>query len=185
MSGHNKWAQIKRQKGAEDARKSKRFAMLGRMIAVESKKAAGNVSSPGLRAVIEKARKENMPNDTIDRAVKRGSGADAPTMEEFLMEGYGPGGIAIVVEGLTDSKNRTINEIKHIFAKHGATLASPGAAIWAFAKSEDGPDAQVGASWKATNGMDVPDDVAETLGALITDLESNEDVKAVATNASA
>ncbi len=175
MGGHNKWSQIKRQKGAEDAKKSKRFAMLGRIIAVESKKAGGNVSSPGLRAAIDKARKENMPGDTIDRAVKRGSGADAPQMEEFLMEGYGPGGIALIVEGLTDSKNRTVSEIKHIFAKYDASLASPGSALWAFAKSEEG--------WKATSEMDVPDDCAESLQKLVEELEDHEDVKSVSTNA--
>lgn len=175
MSGHNKWSKIKRQKGAEDAKKSKIFGMLGRLISAESKKAKGDTNSAGLRAAIDKARKENMPNDNIERAVKRGAGGDGAEMTEFLLEGYGPGGIAVIAEGLTDNKNRTISEIKHLFAKYGAALASPGAAIWAFAKSEEG--------WKATSTLEVPDDDAQSLQNLIDDLEEHEDVKTVTTNA--
>ena len=175
MSGHNKWSQIKRQKGAEDAKKGKLFGVLGKMITMESKKSKGDTNSPGLRVAIEKARKANMPNDNIDRAVKRGSGADAPTLEEFLIEGYGPGGVALLIEGVTDSRNRTVAEIKHILAAHGGSMATAGAASWAFQKSEEG--------WKATSTVEVMDSDANQFSALIEELENNEDVKAVATTA--
>lgn len=173
MAGHNKWSQIKRQKGAEDAKKAKVFSVFAKIIAMESKKAKGNLSSPGLQSAIEKAKKANVPNENIDRAVKRGMGADAPTLEEFLFEGYGPGGVAILVEGLTDNKNRTLNELKHIFTKNGATPGTPGSALWAFQKTEEG--------WKATSPLEVPDTDAEALGALVDELENHEDAKGVYT----
>lgn len=175
MAGHNKWSQIKHKKGAADAKKSKLFSMLSKIVAAESKKAGGNTNSPGLRTAIEKAKKADVPNDVIDRAVKRGAGGEAVQLDEFLLEGYGPAGIAILVDGVTDNKNRTISEIKHIFSKHGGSLGTPGSAAWAFTKNEEG--------WKATNGMDVPDENAESLGGLIEDLENHDDVKSVSTNA--
>src|SRR3989344_6054884 len=138
MAGHNKWTQIKRQKGATDAKKSKLFGKLARLITLESKKAGGNTSAPALRAVIENARAINMPNENIERAIKRGTGVDAGEMERVLYEGYGPGGSAIIIEGLTDNKNRTSAEIRHLLSKHGASLAAQGAASWAFEKTPEG-----------------------------------------------
>src|SRR3972149_289459 len=106
MAGHNKWTQIKRQKGVTDAKKSKLFGKLARLVALESKKAQGNINAPGLRAVIEKAKSINMPNENIERAVKKGAGGDAGEMEEVLYEGYGPGGVAIILEGVTDQRKK-------------------------------------------------------------------------------
>jgi len=120
MSGHNKWAQIKRKKAVTDAKRSKIFGKFSRLIVVESKKSGGDVSTPGLRAIIERAKKENMPIENIERAVKKGAGSDAGNMAPVLYEAYGPGGCAILVEGLTDNKNRTVAEIKHILSKRRA-----------------------------------------------------------------
>src|SRR5271154_4828865 len=111
MSGHNKWSKIKRQKGASDVQKSKLFGKLVRYISVESKKAGGNVSSPGLAAAIAKAKASNVPNETIDRAVKKGSTDNSAAMESITYEAYGPGGSALIIEALTDNRNKASQEI--------------------------------------------------------------------------
>lgn len=170
MAGHNKWAQIKRQKGAADAAKSNLWGKLGRRIAVESKKANGDVNAANLRAIIETAKKANMPKDTIERAIAKGTSADASAMEQVVYEAYGPGGAALIIEAVTDNTNRTLQELKAIFAKHGITLAAPGAALWAFTKGEDGytPTAPVPLSvdddallMKCMELIDALDDVQE------------------------
>lgn len=137
MAGHNKWAQIKRQKGKEDASKAVAWGKMGKRIAVESKKANGDVNSPTLRTLIENAKKINMPKDTIDRAVQKGTSTDA-VLESILYETYGPGGCAIMIDCLTDSRNRTAQEIKHLLGEMGLALASPGSASWAFEKTVEG-----------------------------------------------
>ncbi len=170
MAGHNKWAQIKRQKGAADAAKSNLWGKLGRRIAVESKKANGDVNSAGLRSIIETAKKANMPKDTIERAVAKGTSADASAMEQVVYEAYGPGGAAIIIEAVTDNTNRTLQGLKAIFAKHAIALAAPGAALWAFTKGDEGytPTAPIPLSpeddeilMKALELMDALDDVQE------------------------
>src|SRR3989344_1586200 len=138
MSGHNKWSQVKRQKGAADANKSKVWGKLAKRIAVESKKANGDVNSPSLRAVIEMSKKENMPKDSIERAVAKGIAHDAASLDAITYETYGPGGCAIVIEAVTDSRNRTAQEIKHLLGELGLSLASPGSAPWAFEKTAEG-----------------------------------------------
>lgn len=176
MSGHNKWSQIKEKKGATDAKRSKIFGKYSKIIALEAKKANGNLTASGLRAVIERARKENMPSDLIDRAVKKGAGGDAGNMESVVYEAYGPGGCAIVIEGLTDNKNRTVAEIKHLLSKRGLSLAGQGSAMWAFSKTPEGelePQATVPLS---------PDDGA-ALSALLEELDDHDDVQEVYTNA--
>ncbi|OGZ04989.1 MAG: hypothetical protein A2762_05100 [Candidatus Lloydbacteria bacterium RIFCSPHIGHO2_01_FULL_54_11] len=175
MSGHSKWAQIKRQKGAEDAKKSKLFGNLGSLIATESRKAKGDVNSPGLRAIIEKAKKENMPKDTIERAVKKGAGGDVETMEALTYEGYGPGGCALIIEAFTGNRNKAAQEIKHILAKNGGSLAAQGAASWAFTKSEEG--------WTPNSTIPLSDADGAMLSLLIEELEGNDEVQDVYTNA--
>ena len=175
MAGHNKWVQIKHKKAATDAKKSKVFGKLARLIVVESKKANGNVSSPGLRALIERAKKENMTVDAIERAIKKGTGADAGTMEPVLFEAYGPGGCAMVIEGLTDNKNRTVQEIKHIFTKRGFSIAGQGAVTWAFTKTADG--------WEPQNTTPLSDEDGQALMDLTDALEDHDDVQDVYTNA--
>jgi YebC/PmpR family DNA-binding regulatory protein len=175
MSGHSKWAQIKRQKGVEDSKKSKVFGKLGSLIATESRKAHGDVNSPGLRTMIEKAKKENMPKDTIERAIKKGMGAEAETMEALTYEGYGPGGCALIIEAFTGNRNKAAQEIKHILSKHGGSLAAQGAASWAFTKTEEG--------WEPNSTLPLSDDDGATLSSLIEELEANDEVQDVYTNA--
>ncbi len=134
MSGHSKWSQIKRKKGALDVKRGKIFSRLSKEITTAARLGGGDVASnPRLRHVIEAAKAENLPKDNIDRAIKKGTG-ELPGVqyEEQLFEAYGPGGAAILVECMTDNKNRTIPEIKNIFAKCGASLASPGSVAWVF-----------------------------------------------------
>ena len=175
MSGHNKWSQIKRQKGASDAKKSQIFGKFARLIASESKKSNGNASAPALRAVIDKAKAANMPADNIERAVKKGLGGDTGTMEHVLYEAYGPGGAALIIEGLTDSKNRTAQDVKHILSKNGLSLAAIGSASWAFIKTADG--------WTPQTETDLSKEDAVALERLIDALEENDDVQDVFTNA--
>ncbi len=175
MSGHSKWAQIKRQKGAEDAKKSKVFGKLGSLIATESKKANGDVNSPGLRMLIEKAKKENMPKDTIERAIKKGAGGEAETTEALTYEGYGPGGCALIIEAFTSNRNKAAQEIKHILTRSGGSLAAQGAAAWAFTKTEDG--------WEPNSTIPLSDEDGAILSTIIEDLEGNDEVQDVYTNA--
>src|SRR6185436_10478380 len=128
MSGHNKWAQIKHKKAITDSKKSKIFSKLVRYIATEAKLSGGK-DSPGLRAAIEKARKVNMPSENIEKAIKKAS--EGAKMEPILYETHGPGGVAILIETLTDNKNRTAPEIKFLLTEHGTSLGSIGSATWA------------------------------------------------------
>ncbi|MEX0672773.1 MAG: YebC/PmpR family DNA-binding transcriptional regulator [Candidatus Paceibacterota bacterium] len=175
MSGHNKWSKIKHKKAASDSKKSQVFGKLAKLIATESKNADGNVESPSLKAAIEKAKKENMPNDNIERAVKKGQSGDAATLEPVVFETYGPAGIAIVITGLTDNNNRTSSEIKHLLSKNGLELATPGAAAWAFEKQNG--------EWVAQTTMEISEDDRAKLDQLIETLEEHEDVQDVYTNA--
>ena len=137
MSGHNKWSKIKRKKEVSDSQKSRVFTKLVRLIQVESKKANGDMNSPGLKTAIEKAKKENMPSDNIERAIKKGASPDGSNMESITYEAYGPSGVGIIIETLTDSRNRTFAEIKHILTKNNSSIAQVGAVKWAFEKKEN------------------------------------------------
>lgn len=172
MSGHNKWSQIKHKKGAVDQKRSKLFSILARVIAVEAKKVKGDRSAPGLRAAIEKAREANMPNENIDRAITNATGAGAEDLQEVLYEAYGPGGVAILINGITSNKNRTSQEIKHLLAEAGAALAAPGAAAWAF---DNG---------KAVTTIPSTPNLKEQVTNLVELLEEHEDVQNVTTNLS-
>lgn len=176
MSGHNKWSQIKDKKAVTDSKRSKIFGKFSKLIALEAKKAAGNMTASGLRAVIERARKENMSSDLIDRAVKKGSGGDAGNMESVIYEAYGPGGCAIIIEGLTDNKNRTVAEIKHLLSKRGLALAGQGAALWAFHKTADG-------KLEPQTTVTLSDEDGQALSALLEELDDHDDVQEVYTNA--
>lgn len=175
MSGHNKFSKIKHLKARNDAQKSKHFGKLVRVITVEAKKAGGNLSSPGLAAAIDKARKENMPNDTIDRAVKKAMTDNSAAMESIIYETYGPGGVAILIDALTDNRNKAAQEIKHVLSLNGFELASPGSASWAFQKTQEG--------WTPTTTIPLEDADIEFLAKLVGELEDNEDVQNVYTNA--
>jgi len=136
MSGHSKWSTIKRKKGALDAKRGKIFTKLIKEITVAARMGGGDPeSNPRLRTAIAAAKAENMPKDNIERAIKKGTGElEGTQYEELTYEGYGPGGVAVLVEVLTDNKNRSIAEIRHIFSKHGGNLGENGCVSWMFDK---------------------------------------------------
>ncbi len=134
MAGHSHWAQIKRKKAAVDAKRGKIFTKLIREIMVAARLGGGDPSgNPRLRAAIQAARAVNMPKENIERAIKKGTGEIAgEAYEEVTYEGYGPGGVAVLIESMTDNKRRTVSELRHIFSKCGGNLAEPGAVAWVF-----------------------------------------------------
>jgi YebC/PmpR family DNA-binding regulatory protein len=135
LSGHSKWSSIKHKKGAADAKRGKLFSKLTRAIIVAAKEGGGDpANNLALANAIEKAKSYSMPKDNIERAVAKGSGegADAATFEAILYEGYGPEGVAVIVEALTDNRNRTAADVRHAFAKHGGSLGATGAVAWQF-----------------------------------------------------
>lgn len=177
MSGHNKWSQIQRQKGATDAAKSKAFSRFSRLITIESKKSNGDVTSAGLAAAISRAKAINMPKDSIDRAVTKGTSKDAGELEQVSYEFYGPGGAAVIVNALTDNRNRTTQEIKHLISKNGFELGTPGSAAWAFTKAADGtysPNEPL---------MEISDVDGEKFSQLLDAIDEHEDVQDIFTNA--
>src|SRR6266404_7609330 len=134
MSGHSKWATIKHKKGALDAKRGKIFTRLIREITMAAKNGGGDPdANPRLRGAIAAAKAENMPADNIKRAIQRGTGElPGATYEEFTLEGYGPGGVAVLVELSTDNRNRTVSEIRHVFGKNGGNLGEAGSVAWMF-----------------------------------------------------
>ncbi|MFH0810829.1 MAG: YebC/PmpR family DNA-binding transcriptional regulator [Pseudomonadota bacterium] len=136
MSGHSKWSTIKHKKGAADAKRGKIFTKLIKEIIVAARMGGGDVSgNPRLRAAIGAAKTENMPKDNIERAIKKGTGdLDGVSYEEVRYEGYGPGGVAVLVEALTDNKNRTVSEVRHIFTRTGGNMGEAGSVSWMFEK---------------------------------------------------
>lgn len=137
MSGHSKWHTIKHKKGALDAKRGKIFTKLIKEITVAARTGgSGDIDSNArLRKVVNDAKGQNMPNDTIDRAIKRGTGElEGVSYDEVMYEGYGPNGVAVMVEGLTDNRNRTVAEIRHIFSKNGGNMGESGSVAWMFDK---------------------------------------------------
>jgi YebC/PmpR family DNA-binding regulatory protein len=135
LSGHSKWSSIKHKKGAADAKRGKLFSKLARAIIVASKEGGGDpANNLALQNAIEKAKSYSMPKDNIDRAIAKGAGsdADAASFETIVYEGYGPEGVAVIAEALTDNKNRTAADVRHIFAKFGGNLGTTGAVAWQF-----------------------------------------------------
>jgi YebC/PmpR family DNA-binding regulatory protein len=175
MAGHNKWSKIKRQKAGSDAARSKLFGKLVRYIGVEAKKAGGNMASAGLKAAIDKAKEANVPNDTIDRAIKKASTDNSAAMESITYEAYGPGGCAIIIEALTDNRNKAAQEIKHILSKNSFALAAPGSASWAFKKENN--------EWMPQTMAPINSEDGQALESLIGELEDNDEVQDVYTNA--
>ena len=137
MAGHSKWANIQHRKGAQDKKRGKLFTKLIREITVAAKLGGGDPNAnPRLRLAIDKGLAGNMPKDTIERAVKRGSGdVDDANYEEIRYEGYGPGGVAVMVDCLSDNRNRTVSEVRHAFTKHGGNLGTDGSVAYMFTKT--------------------------------------------------
>lgn len=175
MAGHNKWAQIKRQKGANDAAKSAIWGKLSRRITIEARQAQGDINASSLRSVIEKAKAANMSKDAIERAVSKGTSTDAASLESVTYEAYGPGGTAIIIAALTDNTNRTLQELKAIFAKHTINLAAPGSALWAFTKTDEG--------YEAATLIPLSEDDYVSLMKIMELIDALDDVEGVYTNA--
>lgn len=168
MSGHNKWSKIKHKKGATDAQRSKLFSKHSSLITMEVKKCGGDTGSASVLALVERAKKDSMPKDVIERALAKGSGAGAAAFEEVMYEGYGPGGVALLIEAVTDNNNRTAPEIRHIFSKAGLELGAPGSAVWAFSKTSDG--------YVPNTPMELDDTTGEKLADFIEHIEEQDDV---------
>src|SRR5690606_18270822 len=149
-------------------------SMLVKTITVESKKVGGDKNSPSLKAVIDRAKAANMPADNIERAIQKGASTDSGNLEEVMYEAYGPGGTAFITEGITDNKNRTTAEIKHLLSKNGGNLGAQGSTLWAFNKTEEG--------WQAVTTVPLEDKEKENVKKLFEALEEHEDIKNVYTN---
>ncbi|MCB9815434.1 YebC/PmpR family DNA-binding transcriptional regulator [Candidatus Nomurabacteria bacterium] len=175
MSGHNKWSKIKHKKGASDAQRSKLFSKHSTLITMEVKKSGGDINSASVVALIERAKKDSMPKDVIERALVKGSGVGGSALEEVMYEGYGPGGVALLIEAVTDNNNRTAPEIRHIFSKAGLELGSPGSALWAFSKTAEG--------YVPNTPLDLDDETGEKLADFIEKIEEQDDVTNVYTAA--
>jgi YebC/PmpR family DNA-binding regulatory protein len=136
MAGHSKWANIKHKKAANDKKRGKLWSKLIREVTVAAKEGGGDIeANPRLRLAVDKARGANMPNDTVERAIKRGAGGEeGENYDEIRYEGYGPGGVAIIVDCLTDNRNRTASEVRHAFTKHGGNLGTDGSVAYMFNK---------------------------------------------------
>ena len=176
MAGHSKWANIKHKKAITDAKRSKLFSKIARSISVEAKLADGK-DSAGLRAAVAKAKKMNVPKDIIDRAIKKAG--ESKSMERVTYEAYGPGGVGIIIDALTDNNNRTAAEIKHILSKNSLELAGMGSVLWAF-KKDISPEGLV---YSPASEIDLSDKDLESLSNLVEELEENDDVQEVFTNA--
>ncbi|MDP3934815.1 MAG: YebC/PmpR family DNA-binding transcriptional regulator, partial [Candidatus Giovannonibacteria bacterium] len=176
MSGHSKWAQIKYKKGATDAKRGKIFSKLARMITVAAKEAGQDPKiNFRLLAAIDEARRENMPNDNISRAIKRAAEKESEELKEVVYEAYGPGGSALVIMAVTDNSNRTTNEIKHLLSEHGAKLGEQGSAMWAFNKQ--------GKDFVAKFPTTLSEDDSKKFESLLSALDDHDDVQEVYSNA--
>lgn len=175
MSGHNKWSKVKRKKEILDEKKSKIFSDFAHQIKVASSDCDGNKNSPTLRAIIDKARGVNMPNSNIERAIKKGAGGGGGSAQEVLYEAYGPGGVALLIKGYTDNKNRTSQEIKHLLSKSGLDLSPPGSAMWAFLKDKNG--------YIAKSLISISETEKAAILFLISEIKTHNDVDSVYINA--
>ena len=175
MSGHNKWSKIKHKKAATDSLKSRVFSKHAALIAMEARKAGGDATSSGVLAAVERAKKDSMPKDNIDRAIAKGSGAGSAALEEVIFEAFGPGGTGIIITAVTDNNNRTAPLIKHAFVKAGYQLGAPGSAMWAFTK--------VNHKYIPHTHLELSDADGEKLANLIETLEEQEDVHDIFTTA--
>lgn len=177
MSGHSKWSTIKRKKGALDAKRGKIFTKIIKEITLAARLGGGDVEGNSrLRQAIAAAKEENMPKDNIERAIKKGigGGEGADNYEEVIYEGYGPGGVAVLVEVMTDNKNRTVAEIRHIFSKHGGNLGENGCVSWIFSKK--------GSIYIDKNAIDEDNLMELVLDAGAEDVKSEEDEYEVTTS---
>lgn len=176
MSGHSKWSKVKHQKAITDVRKGKIFSKMAKMIAIAARKGGDPEMNPALRIAIEKARQVNMPKENIQRAIKRGTGEDKSLkLEEATYEAYGPNGTPLIIETITDNKNRTLSEIKHILNGHGGKLAEAGSVKYLFEKK--------GEDWEPKYPADITDEsLKNQLEKLFEALDEQDDVKEIYSN---
>ncbi|MDI6821047.1 MAG: YebC/PmpR family DNA-binding transcriptional regulator [Patescibacteria group bacterium] len=175
MAGHSHWKQIKGHKEATDKKKGAIFSKLLKAISIASKKESKPEFNPHLRATIEKANEYNIPQENIERAIKK-TLSDEESLEDLIMEAYGPGGIALIIKAITSSKNKTIQEVKNILKEKNAKWAEPGSVRWAFNQLENGT------SWQPKFTQNLSSGQKEELENLVTELENREDVEKVFTN---
>jgi YebC/PmpR family DNA-binding regulatory protein len=173
MAGHSKWAKLKHTKGKTDAQKAKLFSKHVRIIGVEIKKAKGDKNAAGVRNAVERALADNMPKDNIERALSKNDGVE---LEQVTYEAYGPGGTALVIEAMTDNRNRTVQELKHLLSLNGGTLANPGAAMWAFTKNAEGV-------FEPMSPIELSDEDNQKVANLMEALEEHDDINQIFTNA--
>jgi len=177
MSGHSKWHNIKFKKELVDKKRGKTFSKISRLITIAVKeKGADPETNPKLKLAIEKAKEINVPKDNIEKAIKRGAGqVEGAQMEEILYEAYGPAGIALIIEGITDNKNRTIAEIRHILTKFGGKLAASGSVKYMFDRKEQ--------EWFPKYPIEITDEkVKKQLENLFEALDENDDVQEIYSN---
>ncbi len=173
MAGHSKWAKLKHTKGKTDAQKAKLFSKHVKIIGVELKKAKGDKTAAGVRNAVDRALADNMPKDNIERALSKSDGVE---METATYEAYGPGGTAMVIEAMTDNRNRTVQELKHLLSLHGGSLATQGAALWAFSKNAEG-------ALEPLSPLELSDEDTQKVADLMEALEEHDDVNTIYTNA--
>ncbi len=172
MAGHSKWKQIKHRKAAADAKRGALFGKMARAIANAVKAAGGDEYAPGAQAILERARAVDMPKDNIERAIQKGKGVGAGSLETLLFELFAPGGVACLIVATTDSRNRTVQEIKHLLSEYDCTIGVVGSALWAFEKQNDGT--YVPLAPQIVSGED-----AEVFDSLLEDLYERDDIDSV------
>lgn len=173
MSGHSKWSKVKNRKAVTDAKKNKIYTKMAKILAVEVKKANGDIKAANVVAAVKKARENNLPNENIERALKKND--NAAQMESVMYEAYGPGGVALMIEALTDNRNKAAGEVKHILVESGSVLAAPGSASWAFTKTAEG--------YMPNTMVPISEEDGAKLETLIDTLEDNDEVQEIYTNA--
>ncbi len=171
---HSQWEKKKYKKAAQGGKTSKIFGKLVRVITLEAKKSGGNREAPGLKAAIQKARDVDMPNDNIERAIKKAT-EPGEQFERFTYEAYGPGGVALIIEALTTNRNKAAQEIRFILSEHGSALGAIGSTTWSFTKNDH--------IWTPNMTVPITEEDATKLEALVDELEENDEVQEVFTNA--
>ena len=175
MSGHSKWAQIKRQKAVVDAKRGQAFTKLARALTIAARHGADPTMNATLQQAIDRARVANMPKDNIDRAIQRAADINVAQLEQLLLEAYGPGGVGILINVATDNHNRTIAELRHLLNQYAASLGTTGSVLWQFE--------QHGSAWRPKQVLTLDNAAQKQLADLITALEQNDDVIDITTNA--
>jgi YebC/PmpR family DNA-binding regulatory protein len=178
MAGHSKWHNIKHKKAVVDAKRGKLFTKLSRQISMAVKEAGGDADHPNVQKAIELAKKNSVPKDNIERAISKGRDTGSADMEQVVYEGYGPGGVGFIIEAITDNRNRTGQEVKHVFSKNNYSIGVPGSVSWAFGKDPQG-------EWQAQEAMQIAidPDTQAMLDEFIAEIEELDDVTRVMTNA--